>query len=161
MALARPSSKLGKKTSLGSVWHNGEDMTKIEGKTPKKYGRNLARKYFTEEEMLSQRSNPRKSNSLPSLNAEVLENIRDWLRVVFQVSGQMHMKLSTIWVAIYRKRRSVSNQKQEVNKVNGAEGKNDNNRKTTRIGLVLLRNNIRKLICFTIIEYLQLIYLIA
>ena len=31
------------KKSLGSVWHNGEDMTKIEGKTPKNYGRNIAR----------------------------------------------------------------------------------------------------------------------
>ena len=113
--------------SLGSVWHNGEDMTKIERKTPKKYGRNLARKYFTEEEMLSQRSNPRKSNSLPSLNAEVLEKIK----------GLVEGRFPSEWTDAYegiddlgrdlKKKKIRQQQKQEANKVNGAEAKNDNN----------------------------------
>ena len=62
--------------SLAPVLRNGEDMTKVQGKTPKKYGRNLARKFFTEEEILNQRSNPRKSTSLPSLDPNDLEVIR-------------------------------------------------------------------------------------
>ena len=115
------------KKSLGSVWHNGEDMTKKEGKTQKKYGRNLARKYFTEEEMLSQRSNPRQSNSLPSLNAEVLEKIK----------GLVEGRFPGEWTDAYegiddldrnlKKKKIRLQQKQEVNKVNGTEAKNDNN----------------------------------
>ena len=98
-------------------------MTKIEGKTPKKYRRNLARKYFTEEEMLSQRSNPRKSNSLPSLNAEVLEKIE----------GLVEGRFPGEWTDAYegiddlKRKKICQQQKQEANKVNGAEAKNDNN----------------------------------
>ena len=115
------------KKSLGCVWHNGADMTKIEGKTAKKYGRNFARKSFTEEEMLSQRSNPRKSNSLPSLYAEVLETIK----------GLVEGRFPGEWTDAYegiddfgrdlKKKKIRQQQKQGVNKVNGAEPKNDNN----------------------------------
>ena len=52
-------------------------MSLVEGKTAKKYGRNLARKYFTIEELKDQRTNPRKSTSLVSLDGEKLQELRE------------------------------------------------------------------------------------
>ena len=52
-------------------------MSLVEGKTAKKYGRNLARKHFTIEELKDRRTNPRKSTSLTSLDGEKLQEIKE------------------------------------------------------------------------------------
>ena len=59
------------------IFLKGEDMSLVEGKTAKKYGRNLARKYFTVEELKDRRTNPRKSTSLASLDGEKLQEIKE------------------------------------------------------------------------------------
>ena len=95
-------------------------MIKIEGKTSKKYGRNLARKYFTEEEMLSQRSNPRISNPLPSLNTEKIKGL---------VEGRFPGECTDAYEGIddlgldLKKKKIRQQQKQEANKLNGANAK--------------------------------------
>ena len=62
--------------SFAPVLRNGEVMTKVRGKTPKKYGRKLTQNFFTGAEILNRRSNPRKSTSLPSLDPKDFELIR-------------------------------------------------------------------------------------
>ena len=52
-------------------------MSLVEGKTAKKFGRNLARKNFTIEELKDRRTNPRKSTSLASLDGEKLQEIKE------------------------------------------------------------------------------------
>ena len=52
-------------------------MSLVEGKTAKKYGRNLARKNFTIEALKDRRTKPRKSTSLASLDGEKLQEIKE------------------------------------------------------------------------------------
>ena len=78
-ATPAPSSVVSEVSNVEKrqIFLKGEDMSLVEGKTAKKYGRNLARKYFTIEELNDRRTNPRKSTSLASLDGEKLQEIKE------------------------------------------------------------------------------------
>ena len=77
-ATSAPSSVVSEVSNVEKrqIFLKGEDMSLVEGKTAKKYGRNLARKYFTIEELKDRRTNPRKSTSLASLDGENRKKLR-------------------------------------------------------------------------------------